>query len=104
MELGPVVLLIRLVTHQVDTAVHPTVPPGWRWAVMVGDAAHDDMSRCANAGWCPTALEASLTGETVAVAAVKACRMLGLDTVRYEQVRLDYDPIPAGHDTVTIGG
>lgn len=103
MELGPVVLLIRLLVHQVDTEVHPTVPPGWRWAVMAGGGEHDDMGRCANAGWCPTEQEASIEGEMVAVAAVKACRILGVD-VRYEQVRLDYDPIPADHDTVTIGG
>jgi hypothetical protein len=102
MGLG-IVVLLRLVVHEVDTAVHTTVPPGWRWAVMVGDGPHDDMSRCANAGWQPNLSGAELEGEMVAVAAVKALRMSGLD-VRYEMTRLDYDPIPAEGDTIAIGG
>lgn len=100
---SPVVLLIRLVLHEIDTVIHPTIPPGWRWAVMVGAVEHHDMSACANAGWCPSETEAALEGEMVAVTAVKVARMLGVP-VSYEQVRLDYDPIPVDGDLVTIGG
>lgn len=101
MGLGLMVFL-RLVTHAVDTTSHPTVPAGWRWAVMVGDVPHDDMSHCANAGWQPDSRGAEFEGEMVAVAVAKAMRISGLD-VRTEVTRLDYDPIPADGDTVAIG-
>jgi len=95
--------LITLVIHPIDTEKHPTVPPGWRWAVMVGDGPYDDMNRCAEARYNPTEAEADLEGEMVAVAVVKALRIAGLPAgCRTEH--LDHDPIPAGGDHISIGG
>jgi hypothetical protein len=99
--------LITLIVHPINTDAHPTVPPGWRWAVMVGEgpsgrARLDDMRRCAEARWCPTQSEAALEGEMVAVAVAKALRMCGVP-VAGEARPLDFDPIPAGADTISIG-
>jgi hypothetical protein len=88
---------IILVTHPIDHHRHPTVPPGWRWAVMAGTLDYEDMGRCANAGWCPTRQEAQMEGEMVAVTAVKAARMFGL-ALGYRSVELDHDPILADAD------
>lgn len=88
---------VTLLVHPVDTEAHPTVPPGFRWAVMLGDGRDDDMSRCAEARWCPTEYEASFEGEMVAVAVAKALRAYGIP-VEMQKTRLDHDPIPAGAD------
>lgn len=94
--------VVTLVVHPIDTAVHPTVPPGWRWAVMLGDGSPSDMDRCANAGWCPSRGEASLEGEMVAVTATKALRAFGVP-VSLRTLTLDSDPIPAGGDRIHVG-
>lgn len=89
---------VTLVLHPVDTEAHPTVPAGWRWAVMAGTSTPPGETRfCCNAGWCPTEAEAALEGEMVAACAVKVLRMFGVPAA-YNQLRLDRDPIPAGHD------
>lgn len=91
---------VTLVVHPIDTDAHPTVPAGWRWAVMAGTTTPPaDTRLCCNAGWCPTESEASVEGEMVAAAAVKALRMFGVPAA-YNMLRLDRDPIPAGHDTL----
>lgn len=103
---GNLVLLVPKVTllvHPVDTSIHSTIPPGFRWAVMLGDGRHDDMGCCAEARWCPTEHEASLEGEMVAVAVAKALRMFGVPIQPPNRVVLDHDPIPAGGDTVSLG-
>lgn len=88
---------VTVVVHPVDTAVHPTYPEGWRWAVMVGGAGPTDLNYCAAAGHCPTETEAAFYGEQCGSTAVKALRMLGVPA-RYGYLRLGYDPIPAEAD------
>jgi len=89
---------VTVVVHPIDTASHPTVPAGWRWAVMAGiNIPPADLDRCANAGWCPTKQEAEFEGDTAGVTAVKALRMFGIPAA-YALLPLDYDPIPAGCD------
>lgn len=103
---GHLVLLtpaVTVVVHPIDTEAHPTVPPGWRWAVMLGAAPLEDMDACANAGWCPTEREAWLEGEMVAVAVAKALRAYGVPA-DYRTLALERDPIPAGADRVSVGG
>lgn len=93
---------ITVLVHPIDTGAHPTVPPGWRWAVMVGDGPMSEVGRCVNAGWCPNGGEAALEGEMVGAACTKALRMLGMPA-GYARVDLDHDPIPAGGDAIHIG-
>lgn len=89
-------LPIYVLVHPIDTAAHPTYPPGWRWAVMIGDGAFSDTSRCANAGWCPTQEEATAEGDQNAATAVAAIQIL---SAHYRGVvPLDHDPIPAEAD------
>lgn len=93
--------VVTLVVHEVDTEAHPTVPPGWRWAVQAGGGRPDDVSRCSQAGWTPTESEAWQEGEVAAVAAVQACRTFGVP-VDYRRLRLLRDPIPPGRDQLRI--
>jgi len=98
--LSPDVLIpgVTLVVHPIDVEAHPTVPDGWRWAVMAGAGTPPAATRfCCNAGWCPTLDEALVEGEMVAAAAVKALRLFGIGAT-YSLLRLDRDPIPAGED------
>lgn len=90
--------VITVVVHEVDTVAHPTVPPGWRWAVMVGDRPPGDLAACANAGWEPDDRSAAVAGETVGAAAAKALRMCGVPADYRGVLLLDHDPIPAGGD------
>lgn len=91
--------VITLVVHPIDTAAHPTLSPGWRWAVHVGQLDAADPGQCANAGWALNRGTAFLDGETCAATAVRAARLLGT-LVRYTQIELDCDPIPPGADRV----
>lgn len=100
----PLTPLVVVVVHAIDTDAHPSQPPGWRWAVMVGGRPPADLDWCANAGWCPTEQEAWLEGETCGATACRALRMLGVPAA-YDRSRLDHDPIPAGCNRVhTLGG
>ena len=94
--------VITVVVHEVNTEAHPTVPPGWRWAVQVGGGPPSDLDACANAGWEPSQQLAALAGEAVGAAAAKALRLCGLPA-RYAVLTLDHDPIPAGADRISIG-
>lgn len=93
---------VTLVIHPIDTAAHPTVPPGWRWAVQLGGTRPSDTDGCVNAGWCPSQREASLEGEQVSVTVVKALRAYGIPAA-FAVLQLDNDPIPAGADRVSVG-
>jgi hypothetical protein len=96
------VVLLKCVIHPINTEAHPTVPPGFRWAVMVGDADPGDTGRCANAGWCPTSGEAQAEGDQNAATAARAMQLLGVD-VRYAGVvRLASDPIPPDADQLNL--
>lgn len=97
-------MILKTVVHPIDTAAHPTVPPGFRWAVMVGDVDPADTARCANAGWCPTVGEAQAEGDQNAATAARVMQLLGGDVHYAGVVRLASDPIPAGADRLNIVG
>lgn len=92
---------ITLFIHPVDTARHPTVPAGWRWAVHAGGGPPSDLSRCVNAGWCPDERLALAEGEQNAATAVNALRTFGVPA-SVHTLRLQTDPVPAGQDQVSI--
>lgn len=100
--MGVLTLTITVVVHPIDTARHPTVLPGWRWAVHAGGGPPSDLSRCANAGWCPDEREALAEGEMAAATAVNAARILGLPVAPGKTLRLQHDPVPAGEDRVQV--
>lgn len=98
MGFSDLVLLVCFV-HPIDTAAHPTVPAGFRWAASTGPNPAD-LSRIANAGWCPTAAEAEAEGDQNAATATRALQLCGVEA-RYGGVHhLTYDPVPAGTDAV----
>jgi hypothetical protein len=83
-------MLIGVCVHEINTDSHPTIPPGWRWAVHVGDV-WSDVGSCLNAGWEPSRQSAEMSGEAAAVCAVKVARLFTPATC--ETVLLDSDPI-----------
>jgi hypothetical protein len=95
-------VLLSCLVHPIDTAAHPTVPPGWRWAVMVGQGAAGDLSRCANAGWCPSAATAEQEGDQNAATATRVLHILGVPASYGGVFHLDHDPIPAGGDRLHV--
>jgi hypothetical protein len=97
MGYSPVVLLTTIV-HPIDTGRHPTVPAGFRWAVMLGDGPHSDLNLCANAGWAPTAREAEREGDQNAATATRAMQIAGADARYRGVVHIDSDPIPREGD------
>lgn len=102
---GVVLLTVYTVVHPVDTAKHPTVLRGFRWAVMLGPCPPGDMSRCANAGWCPTNAEATSEGDQNAATATRALRLAGVNAGYgdgFQVMQLDYDPIEPGNDPVFV--
>ena len=97
-------ILLSCLVHPIDVKAHPTQPPGFRWAVMVGVGPDDDLDRCVNAGWCPTRQSAEAEGDQNAATAARVLQLAGLPG-RYGGVRhTDHDPIPAGRDRVNILG
>lgn len=94
---------VTVLIHPVDTGKHPTIPPGWRWAVMIGNRPPNDLDACANAGWEPDERSAAVAGEEVGAAACKALRMCGLPA-SYRVLTLPADPIDAGNDKITVMG
>lgn len=85
--------IIGVLVHPVDTAVHTTVPEGWRWACHLGDQ-WDDIDSCLNAGWAPTESEAAIAGEAAGVCAVKVTQLLSPGTdVQMPTTVLEFDPI-----------
>lgn len=96
-------MLIGVVVHPINTLAHSSVPPGFRWGVYLEDR-WADLGRCMNAGWEPTAGAAAMAGESAAVCAVRAAQACGRADARMETTMLDYDPVPAGRDLITVGG
>jgi hypothetical protein len=94
-------ITVYAVVHPINTTAHPTVPPGFRWAVMLGPCSPADMSRCVNGGWCPTRDEATAEGDQNGASVTRGLRIAGHD-VRYGEgvqvMQLDYDPIQSGND------
>ena len=95
--------MIGVCVHEVNTLAHPTVPPGWRWAVHVGDD-WADTKRCLNAGWEPTQAAALLAGEAAGVCAAKVAQLLGASGVELRSFVLDRDPVKPGADLIRVGG
>jgi hypothetical protein len=85
---------VQVYVHPIDTARHPSIPPGWRWAVHVGGRPPADLRCCVNAGWEPDRSNALLAGEQVGVAVTKAFAMCGLHPA-YTVHELGHDPTPA---------
>jgi hypothetical protein len=90
--------------HPVDTELHPTIPPGCRWAVYrsEGDGsppAWTDLSACYGAGWSPEIGAAGFIADQAAHIALKAAahaeRVAPDMTFGVRHVLLDFDPIPA---------
>lgn len=95
------VLLICYV-HPTDPLAHQTVPPGFRWAVMVGPGSPADVDRVANAGWAPDARSAELEGDQNGATATRVLHLLGVEA-RYAGVQhITYDPIPPGADRLNM--
>lgn len=98
---------VYVVVHPVDRAKHPTVLEGFRWAAMLGPCPPADVSRCMNAGWCPTRAEATAEGDQNGATATRALRLAGLN-VAYggaggvQVMQLDYDPVAAGNDPLFV--
>ena len=90
----PLVCEVTVVVHPVDVELHPTVPAGYRWAVMVGGRPPTDLGYCVQAGHDPRQDLALVAGEMVGTACVQTLRRLG-SPGRYGVLRLDYDPLPA---------
>jgi len=85
---------IVVTVHPINTEVHTTVPPGFRWAV-------EWTGSTLNAGWEPSQHAALLAGEASMVCAVRAARMCGA-VVGHESVILDHDPIGSGSDHISV--
>ena len=94
-------MIIYAVAHQVDTVKHPTVPPGWRWAVYRSDR-FDDASECFGAGWAPEEGAAVFIAGQAAYIAAKALALCGSGAEVVTHT-LDYDPIMSGADLISIG-
>lgn len=93
---------VTVVVHPIDQRQHPTYPPGWRWAVMVGGRPPADLDFCVNAGHATTESEAAVLGEMNGASATKALRLLGVPA-RYGVLKLGHDPIPTEADERPIG-
>lgn len=89
--------MVTVVVHPVDTEVHPSYPPGWRWAVQVGGTGPADLDFCVGAGHEPDRGTAAVVGESHGAAACKALRLMGVPA-RYAKSELTWDPIPAEAD------
>ncbi len=93
---------LTVVVHPINTEAHPTIPPGYRWALMLGDGPPADLDRCANAHYAPSRQAAELEGDRNGASAIRALQMLGY-AARYGGVQhLDHDPIPAGGDRLNF--
>lgn len=79
--------------HPIDTVKHPDNPPGWRWAVHVGDNPAD-MSTCLQAGWACDRNEAMFFGHQTAAAVQNALSVTGVDVLPYDPIPLLTDPTP----------
>lgn len=105
--------LVTLFVHEVDTEAHPTVPPGWRWAVHLGGNPHD-LTRCVQAGWVPNdgpdarltygQVGAEMDGSSAGMAAVNAVWAVTGVKPTWRTTVLDRDPIEAGNDPIRIRG
>lgn len=97
-------MLLGVVVHPINTLAHPSVPPGYRWAVHAGnDWANVATDSCLNAGWEPDRNTAAIAGEAAAVVGARVARLCG-ELVEVRTWQLDHDPILPGRDLITIGG
>jgi hypothetical protein len=94
--------------HPVDTELHPTIPPGCRWAVYRADGdggapPWSDLSACLGAGWSPEIGAAGFVADQAAHIALKAAAAARHEPPDMQfgvrHVLLDFDPIPAEGDT-----
>lgn len=88
--------------HPINITAHPTYPPGFRWCVMIGDGAWDDLDRCVQAGHQYDRVTAALVGDTVGVAVAEAFRRFAMPLQYGGVIHLEHDPIPAAHDFLPL--
>lgn len=93
---------VTVYVHEIDTAAHPSIQPGWRWSVVVGGRPATDHEHTVGAGWSPDESAARLVGEMVGAAVVLGARTFGVPVGAMPTIRLSYDPIPAGADRLHI--
>lgn len=93
--------VITIFVHPVDVEIHPTYPPGYRWAVHLGVGQPSSLKRCMQAGHCGTLREAQLAGDSHAAAIYRTLYSFGID-VNLKQEILDIDPIPAEADSIPL--
>lgn len=84
---------LNVFVHPIDTIKHPDQPPGWRWAIHVGENP-SDMSTCLQAGWAHDSGEALLFGHQTAAAVENALKVTGVGVVPYDPQPLLTDPTP----------
>lgn len=88
-------MFLTLIVHPIDHDRHPSIPPGWRWAVMFDTDNPLQIERCLNAGWAPSADAARLDGDSNGATATVLARLLTQQPVELKRLPLDHDPIPA---------
>jgi hypothetical protein len=88
---------VVVTVHPIDTSIHPSYPPGWRWGITVGGKPINDLDYCVGAGHAPTERDAALRGEETGAAIVLAMRKFGI-VAQYGFQRMTWDPIPASAD------
>lgn len=88
--------MVTVTVHPIDVDAHPTIPPGYRWAVGLD-------GHTLNAGWEPSRSSAAMAGEAAGVCAVRAAILCGAD-VSLKTIHLGHDPIPASadHEALTV--
>jgi hypothetical protein len=94
-------MILYAVAHPIDTEQHPTIPPGFRWAVYRSDR-FEDATECFGAGWAPEEGAAVFIADQAAFIAAKALALVGVEC-ELSNHKLDHDPIAAGQDFVRMG-
>jgi len=94
-------VIFYAISHPINVAAHPTIPVGFRWAVSASNDA-GDMSSHLGAGWAPDADTAAWISTQAASIAATAFGMGG-GVAQCAQLILNYDPVPAGADTLNVG-
>lgn len=87
--------------HPVDVEAHPSIPPGFRWAVYRSDD-WSNMTDCLGAGWAPDEGAAKWIADQAATIAVRSMRTSGVPA-DLSVTSIGYDPVESGHDFVTVG-
>lgn len=94
-------MILYAISHPINIVEHPTIPEGFRWTVSTSSDP-TNVAACLGAGWAPDADTAAWIAAQATAIAVGAVRLNG-GVSEPAQIVLNYDPVPAGHDTLNIG-